>query len=187
MTTKTTSDRTKFASEPSAKCSAPSRKSSDGFSVASSSSAPSTIVGVGASRAPATSSAFSAAWGALGSRLGGAPPSLLVVAFTCTHPIEQVLEEVHARCPTTLVLGCSSCRGVLANDQWVSSATECALGLWAISDPAGSFEVLHLISTSELASRVEDWVSHEVGEAIAERGEPPRFAIVLSSPGVEEG
>lgn len=141
-------------------------------------------VGVGGSRETETRGAVDTAYKGMLARLEGKTPSLLVVAFTCTHDAEAVAKRIHEIAPTVPMIGCTSCRGVVLNDTWLTHRKEFALGLWGICDDAGAYATLHLI---ERPTNVRDAVLAEIAEVLKVRaGESPSFAFLLGSPGDEE-
>ena len=44
--------------------------------------------------------------------------SLIIVAFTCTHDADEVIETLHQLCPDVPVAGMTTCRGVVVNGTW---------------------------------------------------------------------
>ena len=90
-------------------------------------------VGVGGSRETETRGALETAFKGLLSRLDGAPPTLIVCAFTCTHDADELAARLHELAPTVPMIGCTTCRGVVLNDTWLTHKKEFALGLWGAS------------------------------------------------------
>ena len=113
-------------------------------------------IGAGASSRP-TQKALKSAYSAVSNRLGGATPSLIIASYTCMHDPEQVAERLRELAPPdTPFVGVSSCRGVVANRSWCGSKQtapdlldQTALGLWAISDDRGDYEVVHIQGLGE--------------------------------------
>mmetsp|Transcript_65103 Transcript_65103/g.108157 ORF Transcript_65103/g.108157 Transcript_65103/m.108157 type:complete len:662 (+) Transcript_65103:39-2024(+) len=141
-------------------------------------------VGVGGSRETETRSAIDTAHKGMLARLDGHTPSLVVAAFTCTHNASEVANRLHELAPGIPMIGCTSCRGVVLNDTWLTHKKETALGLWGICDDAGSYVTLHLTTRPP---SLRDAVLAEVAQAIKLRhDEPPSFAVLLGSPGDEE-
>jgi hypothetical protein len=85
-------------------------------------------VGVGGSRETDTRGAVDTAHKTMLARLNGQQPSLIVCAYTCTHEAEAVAKRLHELSPTVPMLGCTSCRGVVLNDTWLTHQKEYALG-----------------------------------------------------------
>ena len=141
-------------------------------------------VGVGGSRETETFSAVGSAYRGMLDRLEGHTPSLIVAAFTCTHEAEAVAKQIHELAPTVPMIGCTSCRGVVFNDTWLTHKKEFALGLWGICDDGGDYTTLHI---TERPINLRDAVLAEVAQALKLRvSEPPSFAFLLGSPGDEE-
>jgi hypothetical protein len=146
-------------------------------------------IGAGASLKADTQKALDSAHSAL--RLGGAAPSLVIAAYTCTHDAEQVRKRLRELVPPdTPFVGVSSCRGVVANGKWHSSSKSKALGLWAISDDRGDYGVVHIqdLGDPDDARRVIDAqqvVADKVTAATA--GRPmPQFVLCFSALGFSE-
>ena len=146
-------------------------------------------IGAGASLKANTRAALNSAHSAL--RLGGAAPSLVIAAYTCTHDAEKVREQLRELVPPdTPFVGVSSCRGVVANGKWHSSSKSKALGLWAISDDRGDYQVVHIqdLGDPDDARRVLDAqqvVADKVTAATA--GRPmPQFVLCFSALGFSE-
>jgi hypothetical protein len=54
----------------------------------------------------------------------------------------------YVRCrlsPTVPMIGCTSCRGVVLNDTWLTHQKQFALGLWGICDDAGAYSTVHIL------------------------------------------
>lgn len=143
-------------------------------------------VGVGGSRETDTRGAIDTAHKTMLTRLEGQQPSLIICAFTCTHDAEVVAARVHELGPTVPMIGCTSCRGVVLNDTWLTHNKEYALGLWGLCDDAGAYITIHL---AERPANLRDEVYKQVSMAMRQReGEDatPSFAVLLGSPGDEE-
>lgn len=102
--------------------------------------------------------------------------------------------------------GCTTCRGAVVNGTWCSeggreTGTEVAVSLWALSDEAGEFSVVHIenkhpspttstttaaATDSSLVSTLGDMVKAQLVEACRLRDALPSFAVLLASPGDEE-
>ena len=145
------------------------------------------LVGVGGSRETDTHEAIDTAHKTMLTRLEGRQPSLVVCAFTCMHDAEEVAKRVHELSPTVPMIGCTSCRGLVMNDTWLTHNKEFALGLWGLCDDAGTYITLHL---TERGPSLRDEVFAAVTKAMEARirapGEEPSFAMLLGSPGDEE-
>ena len=77
-------------------------------------------IGAGGSRATETELAVEAAYEAMMTKLGGAKPTLVLAAFTDTHDAELVGNELDSLLGDVPMLGCTSCRGVVLNDSWLT-------------------------------------------------------------------
>ena len=136
---------------------------------------------------------------------GEARPSLIIAAFTCTHDAATVARTIHDLCPDVPMAGCTTCRGAVVNGTWCSegreTGTEVAVSLWALSDEAGEFSVVHIenkhpslttstttaaATGSSLVSTLGDMVKARLVEACRLRDALPSFAVLLASPGDEE-
>ena len=146
-------------------------------------------IAAGASLKADTQKALDLAHSAL--RLGGAAPSLVIAAYTCTHDAEKVRARLRELVPPdTPFVGVSSCRGVVANGQWCSSSKSKALGLWAISDDRGDYGVVHIqdLGDPDDARRVID-AQQVVADKVtaATTGRPmPQFVLCFSALGFSE-
>ena len=146
-------------------------------------------IAAGASYKADTQKALDSAHSAL--RLGGAAPSLVIAAYTCTHDAEKVRARLRELVPPdTPFVGVSSCRGVVANGQWCSSSKSKALGLWAISDDRGDYGVVHIqdLGDPDDARRVID-AQQVVADKVtaATTGRPmPQFVLCFSALGFSE-
>jgi hypothetical protein len=143
-------------------------------------------VGVGGSRETQTRGAVDTAHKGMLTRIDGQQPSLIICGFTCTHPAEDVANRVHELSPMVPMIGCTSCRGVVLNDTWLTHQKEYALGLWGIMDDAGAYITVHI---QERPPELRDQVFAVLSRAIQDQGmsgEEPSFAIILGSPGDEE-
>merc|ERR1711998_553799 len=106
----------------------------------------------------------------------GEMPSLIVCAFTCTHDADEVATRVHELAPTVPLIGCTTCRGIVLNDTWLTHQQDTALGLWGLSDDAGAYTTIHI---QERPGNLRDAVLAEVKGVLNHRSEPPSFAILL--------
>ena len=145
-----------------------------------------------------TQAALKTAYSAVSNRLGGATPSLIVAAYTCMHEAKQVAEGLRELAPNTPFVGVSSCQGVVANGLWCSSkktapGNQTALGLWAISDDGGDYQIIHIpdsalgddpddLTTRQLAQQV---VADRVAAATTGR-RTPSFVLCFSAFGFSE-
>jgi len=140
-------------------------------------------VGVGGSRETETLGACETAFNGMLSRLGGAMPSLIVVAFTCTHDATEVARRLHELAPMVPMVGCTSCQGVVLNDTWLTYQKQFAMGVWGVTDDAGVYIVRHI---EERPHGLRDRVLSEVSLACKTRDDLPSFALLLGSPDDEE-
>lgn len=140
-------------------------------------------ISVGGSRETQTRSSVDTAQRGMLSRLGSASPSLVVCAFTCTHDAAEVAQRLHELFPTVPMIGCTTCRGLIINDTWLSHNKQYGLGLWGISDDAGTYVTLHL---PEHPMNLGHSVFMEVTQACKLRTDTPSFAMLLGCPGDEE-
>ena len=145
-----------------------------------------------------TQAALKTAYSGVSNRLGGATPSLIVAAYTCTHEAKQVAEGLRELVPDTPFVGMSSCQGVVANGFWCSSkktapGNQTALGLWAIRDDGGDYQIIHIpdsalgddpddLTTRQLAQQV---VADRVAAATTGR-RTPSFVLCFSAFGFSE-
>ena len=144
-------------------------------------------VGVGGSRETDTRGAVDTAHKTMLTRLSGQQPSFIVCAFTCTHEAELVAKRLHELSPTVPMIGCTSCRGVVLNDTWLTHQKEYALGCWGILDDAGIYLTVHI---AERPPKLRDEVLSAMTKVMHDHGrgaeDPPSFAVLLGSPGDEE-
>lgn len=141
-------------------------------------------VGVGGSSGTETRAAVESAFRGMRDRLGGDLPSFMVCTFTCTHDADKIAAQLHEIAPTVPMIGCTTCQGLVLNDRWLSHNRQFALGLWGLSDDAGSFTTIHI--RERPPSGIRDAVLAEVTGALKLRQMKPSFAILLGSPGDEE-
>mmetsp|Transcript_55601 Transcript_55601/g.148300 ORF Transcript_55601/g.148300 Transcript_55601/m.148300 type:complete len:654 (-) Transcript_55601:255-2216(-) len=151
-------------------------------------------VAVGGSRATSSAAACETAYKGLLQRLGGSLPSLIVATCTSAHDASEVTAKLHELAPFVPMVGCTSCRGVVLNDTWLSQRQQTGtwnteekafgLGLWGIRDACGTYVVRHIIERS--SSRLRDAVFAEVQLACDTCDSAPSFAMLLASPGEEE-
>jgi hypothetical protein len=140
-------------------------------------------VGVGGSRETDTQGAVESAHAAMLSRLGGEQPSLIVAGFTCTHDAAKVAGIIHHLSPSVPMMGCTSCRGIVLNDRWLSYQKEYAVALWGLHDIAGTYKVIRITNRpKDLSAELR----RQVQEACRVRDEMPSFVFLLGSPGDEE-
>ena len=146
-------------------------------------------VGVGGSQETDTLGAIDTAHKAMLNKLGGQQPSLIICAFTCTHEAEAVAKRVHELSPTVPMIGCTSCRGVVLNERWITHNKKYALGLWGLCDDGGAYITIH-IKERPSGGGLRDEVYAQASSAMRQRGgddsAPPSFAVLLGSPGNEE-
>ena len=142
-------------------------------------------IGVGGSRETDTRGAVETAHRGMLARLEGRQPSLLVAAFTCTHEASEVGKLLHELSPTVPMIGCTSCRGVVLNDTWLTYQKEWALGLWGVCDDAGSYSVIHIQERPPVED-LRDAVFSKVASIAKQMDEKPSFVVLLGSPGDEE-
>jgi hypothetical protein len=140
-------------------------------------------IGVGGSRETETREAVDSAHAGMLARLGGSQPSLIICGFTCTHDSLQVAKRLHELSPAVPMIGCTSCRGLVLNDTWLTYKKEFALGVWGISDDTGMYTTLHIQDRPE---DLREHVAAEVGKACGTKQSTPSFAVLLGSPGDEE-
>ena len=112
------------------------------------------------------------------------PFSLIVAAYTHTHDANAVAAALHEMCPGTPIAGITTCRGVVCNQSWVTHRKEFALALWAVSDLAGDYAVVHVMQRED--DDFHQQVRDKVGSAVKMRSISPSFALMLGAPGNEE-
>ena len=56
----------------------------------------------------------------------------------------EVAATLHDLSPTVPMIGCTTCRGVVLNDTWLTHQKEFALGVWGLADDSGGYAVLHI-------------------------------------------
>jgi len=108
------------------------------------------------------------------------------------------LLRTHELAPDTPFVGVSSCQGVVANGLWCSSkktapGNQTALGLWAISDDGGDYQIIH-ISDSELGDDPDDPTTRQLAQqvvadrvaAAATGRRTPQFVLCFSAFGFSE-
>ena len=145
-------------------------------------------VGTSSSLDTETESAVESAYnGLLRKFKKGSSPSLIVVSFTCTHDEQAIIQQLDQLCPNTVVAGITSCRGIVVNGAWVTHRKEYSLGMWGICDDEGEYTVIHIGDEDLGGGKVEALVRHKVTNAIPKSEGSPSFALLLGSPGGEEG
>mmetsp|Transcript_69232 Transcript_69232/g.225495 ORF Transcript_69232/g.225495 Transcript_69232/m.225495 type:complete len:555 (+) Transcript_69232:416-2080(+) len=143
-------------------------------------------VGTGGSRETVTVDAIATAYESMLARLSYERPSLIVATFTCAHDAQSVVDFLEEQCPEVPVVGCTTCRGVLLNDTWLSYKSEFALACWGICDDAGDYKVVHIPDRPEKREELLQLVCKEVQEALMFREDNPSFVVLLGCPGHEE-
>jgi len=114
----------------------------------------------------------------------GKDPDLLLLAYSDRYD-PQVLVDYLGTHPTVGTrFGVSSCQGVMT-EKGIHSSQGYGLGLWGLSDPAGSYGVGMVKLDEEPRGRA----AHAVSEALADAGRPgelPNLIWLATSPGQEE-
>jgi len=135
-----------------------------------------TKIAVGGSQGTDTKQAVQTAYHSMCTQLNGVKPSLIICGFTCTHDANVVSDNLHELAPDVPMIGCTSCRGVVLNDSWLTHKKEYAMALWSISDYAGSYIVVHVTHRPpNLALAVES----KIAEACTASPEPASFSVLL--------
>ena len=127
--------------------------------------------------------AMAAKLGAQSSRTSSTRISLIIVAFTCTHDADEVIETLHQLCPDVPVAGMTTCRGVVMNGTWSTHRKEYACGVWGLSDEAGDYAV------GQVSTRGPNFITNIAAELkglLSTRSGTPSFVLLLGSPGGEE-
>ena len=109
--------------------------------------------------------------------------SLIIVAFTCTHDADEVIETLHQLCPDVPVAGMTTCRGVVVNGTWSTHRKEYACGVWGLSDEAGDYAVGQV---STRGANFHTNIAAELKGLLSTRSGTPSFVLLLGSPGGEE-
>ena len=142
----------------------------------------------GCCSSPCTEVAVKQAYDMIIGQLQDLVPTLILVAFTCSHDADEVIQHLHELCPSALVAGQTSCRGAISDDRWISFRGRFALCLWAIHDPQGEYAVTRI--SEECRKNVSmDWfqrVLDECRKIAYMRPDPASFVLIFGGPGVEE-
>ena len=129
-----------------------------------------TKIGVAGSSQANTHAAVQMAHNKMLKLLGDQQPSIIICAFTCTHDAEAVAKHVHDLSPNVPMIGCTTCRGVVLNEMWLTENNEYALGLWGLCDDGGSFTTIHIDLEERRRSDLRNEVYHQVTTAMVEHG-----------------
>lgn len=136
--------------------------------------------------------------------------SLILIAVTPNHDLERLLERLLARTNRSVpITGCTICQGVLRN-RWSGAGpapdpphcvghftnSKTALGLWAIHDPEGSYQVgavdlEHVapearFSTVQTAMQREEQWRGGLPNNLLLKTAPPSFLWLTPAPGLED-
>lgn len=115
--------------------------------------------------------------------IGPIEPQFIVVAASPAAHFEKCQVLLHESFPSAQIVGCSSFDGVMTEEGLCQSETGCSLGVWALSDPKGSYGagICHSCEKQSVEEAL-DLALENAGRS----GELPTLIWLLSSTRKEE-
>lgn len=115
----------------------------------------------------------------------GAPPDFLVINCSAGYDIEEILQRLKLRTPTTPIHGGTSCKGAMTQ-LGVASENASGFAMLAISDPWGNYGVGGAPLHDDPLTASQTAITKALTQANCP-GEVPAMVWLTSAPGHEEG
>ncbi|CAN0600792.1 unnamed protein product, partial [Ectocarpus sp. 12 AP-2014] len=114
----------------------------------------------------------------------GGHPDFILVAYSEDHNAAVIQAGLSARFPNTMLLGSSTCRGLLTQDGLMGFGKP-VLGIVGFADPDGAYGTAGLDLNGELQATIKDAVE-QAQASVNRMGEVPDLVWLHASPGSEE-